>query len=332
MKRITYIVLLSILAPVVAHAAGSSRPPSSVAIYETLEDLWSNRKYSELNTYVDELKRSWNTYVPVQLTLAIYSYKYGAQVEDTIGRLKAIRDKLNADIAASSPVFMELLDGRILRYEKTEQFYKESGITREDRMEQRNPLNKTAFKHSKHWVGVDEMLYFNAPEVFLTEQGIAPANPVEEATSDSKLKEKDAQDLLQSVGDDKESMCTRKAAVKELIRKRREEGSFKQLARGLNEANMVYTYRDTVEALTAAGSDAVPTVLEALNDPAASNTDKKYAIWALVRIGVATPDVMQTLRAMAEGSNRTGVADYAERALEYLQRADRVAPGNLPKA
>lgn len=319
MKKITYIMLLSILVPVTSYAAGSSRPPASITIYETLEDLWGNRKYAELSTYANELKSSWDTYAPVQLSLAIYSYKYGTQVEDAIGRLKALRDRLNADIVVSSPVFMELLDGRILRYEKAEKFYRENGITREVRMKQRNPLKKTAFKHSEHWGGVDEMLYFNVPEVFLTEKGIAPANPVDEAISDSKLKNKDIQELLLFVGDDKVSMRMRKAAIKELILKRTEEGNLKQLVRGLDEASMVYTYRDTVEALVSVGHDAVSAILETLNDAVASNTDKRYAIWALIRVGVATPNVVQTLQTLAEGSDRA-VADYAERALNYLQR------------
>ncbi|MDD4016852.1 MAG: hypothetical protein PHV28_02800 [Kiritimatiellae bacterium] len=82
---------------------------------------------------------------------------------------------------------------------------------------------------------------------------------------------------------------------------------------------MVYTYRDTVEALVKVGRDAVPIVLERLNDPACSNVGKKYAIWALVRIGVADPGVIQTLQTLSSDTNCVGVAKYAQDTLRHFK-------------
>ena len=124
---------------------------------------------------------------------------------------------------------------------------------------------------------------------------------------------------MQSVGDNKTTMPLRRAAAKALAEKRASTGGLKELARGLDEANMVYTYRDTVEELAKVGRDAVPVALEALNDPARSNTDKKCAIWALVRIGVADPGVIQNLQAISTNADRADLAKYAQDALQYLQ-------------
>ncbi|MBU0677963.1 MAG: hypothetical protein KJ626_07575 [Verrucomicrobia bacterium] len=320
--RTILLLLLSVFLPLFVGAA-EENPPSSTAIYQTLEQLWSSRKFTELTEYVHELRSSWDGYVPVELTLAIYSDQYGAQVEDAIDRLESLRERLGADVGAASPVFMELLDSRIIRYKKAQKFYLQQGISREQRLAERDPLKKTEFKHSKHWVGVDEMMYFNAPEVFLTEQGIIPAHPGESVTDDTGLKQKNAQQLLQSISDDQTTMDVRKAAARELVKKRATKGDLKEVAQGLDEANMVYTYRDTVEELAKVGREAVPGVLEALNAPSGSNTDKKCAIWALVRIGVADPDVIQTLQAISENADRADLAKYAQDALQYLQARNR---------
>lgn len=321
-KIASLLLLLTGFTPFCA-IAEEANPPSSATIYATLERLWSNREFVEADAYVKALKKTWSNYVPVQLTLAIYSDHFGGQVEDAIDRLESIRERLGADVGAASPVFMDLLDSRIIRYKKAHKFYLQQGISREQRLAERDPLKRTEFKHSRHWVGVDEMLYFNAPEVFLTEQGVVPAHSDESVTDDPVLRQKNEQELLQSISDDKTPMHTRKAVAKELVEKRAAKSDPKELFQGLDEANMVYTYRDTVEELAKVGRDAVPGVLEALNDPAGSNIDKKCAIWALVRIGVADPAVIQTLQAMSSNTDRADLAKYAQDALQYLKAKDR---------
>lgn len=318
--RTILLLMLTVLAPFFA-IAEEANPPSSTTIFATLEQLWSNHKFVEVDAYVKTLEKSWSNYVPVQLTLAIYSDHYGGQVEETVARFKTLREKLNADVMAVSPVFLEFLDSRIVMYGKTQEFYQQHGVSRDERLAKRNPLGKSTFKHAKHWG--EEMMYFNAPEVFLTEQGIIPAHPGESVPDDTGLKQKNAQQLLQSISDDTTTMDARKAAARELVKKRAAKGDLKEVARGLDEANMVYTYRDTVEELAKVGRDAVPGVLDALNDPSGSNTDKKCAIWALVRIGVADPDVIQTLQTISENADRADLAKYAQDALHYLQTKNR---------
>lgn len=318
--RTILFLLLSVFLPLYVGAA-EVNPPSSTSIYATLEQLWGNRKFVEVDAYVKTLEKSWSNYVPVQLTLAIYSDHYGGQVEETVARFKALREELNSDVMVASPVFLEFLDSRILMYGKTQEFYLQHGVSRDERLDKRNPLVKSTFKHANHWG--EEMMYFNAPEVFLTEQGIIPAHPDESVTDDVGLKQKNAQQLLQTISDEHTTMDTRKAAARELVKKRAAQGDIKEVARGLGEANMVYTYRDTVEELAKVGRKAVPSVLEVLNAPSGSNTDKKCAIWVLVRLGVADPDVVQTLQAISEKADLADLAKYAQDALQYLRARNR---------
>jgi hypothetical protein len=316
-----YLMLFSVLFCVFFpwfSVADAMKPPSSATIYDTLDRLWSGREFTEVDTYVKQLATSWSNYVPVQLTLAIYSYKYGAQVEDAISRLISLRESLRTDIRASSPVFMDLLDARILRYENSRSFYLEQGITREKRLADRNPLERTNFKHSKHWG--DEMLYFNAPEVFFTEHGVFPAYPKVDEPPDFDVTQKDAPELLDLIVTEKTAMSTRKAAVKELIRIRTASGVASELIQGIDEGAMGYTYQDTVEALVEIGADAIPSIINVLTDPVRGLSASHNAIWALLRIGVYDERVSEALQSvMNEQSALPGTVNYAQEAQVILQ-------------
>lgn len=320
--RIIISLLIALCMPRLSGAVESSLPSSAV-IYQTLDRLWGERKYAELDEYVHALQRKWSAYVPVELTMAIYSYQYGAQVEDAVERLNSLREKLNSDIAAASPVFMELLDGRITRYERLKQFYLEQGISREQRLAERNPLKRSAFKHAKRWVGVDEMLYFNAPEVFLTEAGVRSSGKGPTTTAVPSLAQAPVNTLQSEIADDKKPMAERKAFAQEIVRRRGTEGGVSNLVQSLRAGDSPYTYQDTVEELVKAGATAIPALIEFINDPAHFPLDQKMGIWALVRIGVADPDVIRTLQDISENADRADLAKYAQEALQYLQARNR---------
>ena len=312
-----FLIILCAHFPILAIAA-EENPPTSATIYQTLEQLWSGRQYDELKTYIEMLDRSWGDYIPVQIAHAIYSYKYGAQVEDAIDRLNILRTRLQSNITIASPVFMELLDSRILRYEKTKMFYLQEGVSREKRLTDRDPLVKTEFKHSEHWG--EEMLFFNAPEVFLSESGVRSAAITgRDETSVRAIEQIPGETLQGEVGDDQKSMPERKAFAQELVRRRGADGGVSNLVRSLRAGDNPYTYQDTVEELAKVGPTAIPALVEFINDPAHFPRDQKMAIWALVRIGVADPTVIQTLQTISANTDRADLAKYAQDALQHLQ-------------
>jgi len=323
-KKASLLILLPLF---VLHCVSEAeeRPPSAAAIYDTLDQLWGSRKFTEVTDYVQKLKSSWEGYVPVELALATHSDKYGAQVEDSIERLTVLRTRSQGDIAAASPGFMDLLDGTILQYEKSRDFFIQQGISREQRLTERDPLKKTKFKHSKEWgdgIG-DDLFYFNAPEVFLTEQGVRVAHPQEPATPDPKLKQMDTQQLLEYLGDYENSMIKRKACAQELVRRRAEAGPVSELVESLWGWDAGYTYQYTVEELVKIGAAVIPELIAYLDNDDFYD-DKEEGIWALVRIGVADPAVIQTLEAISSnGKPWHDTAEYAQKALQYLQSKNK---------
>ena len=318
-KTTRALLLLTVFLPLLG-IADERTPPSSAAIHQTLERLWGERQFDALDEYVTRLGQEWNAYVPAQLAKAIYSYNNDVDIEEAIKRLEEIRAALRMNIALASPLFMELLDSRILRYRSLARWYSEKGLTRDRLIKMYAPREMDPSKLSKHWG--DEMLFFNAPEVFLTKQGVLPSAKGRAETAVSSLEHVPVTTLQGRVGDEKQPMTERKLFAQELVRRRVADGGVSNLVQSLRAGDSAYTYHDTVEELVKTGASAIPELVKFINDPAHLPYDQKMAIWALVRIGVADPDVIQTLRSISSNTDRADLAKYAQDALQYLQAKD----------
>ena len=318
--RVVVSLLFALCLPLLSGAVEDNGPPSSVTIYQTLDQLWGERQFDALDEYVTRLGQEWNAYVPAQLAKAIYSYNNDVDIEAAIKRLEEIRAALRMNIALASPLFMELLDSRILRYRSLARWYSEKGLTRDRLIKMYAPREMDPSKLSKHWG--DEMLFFNAPEVFLTKQGVLPSAKGRAETAVSSLEHVPVTTLQGRVGDEKQPMTERKLFAQELVRRRAADGGVSNLVQSLRAGDSSYTYHDTVEALVEVGASAIPELVRFINDPAHLPYDQKMAIWVLVRIGVADPDVIQTLQSVSSNTDRADLAKYAQDALQYLQAKD----------
>ena len=110
-------------------------------------------------------------------------------------------------------------------------------------------------------------------------------------------------------------------SARKTIRRKPHAAGLREVAKGLYEAELLYTYNDTADEVVRAGPAAVPVILGLLNDPAQRISQKKFVIWPLVRIGNTRPEVLQTLQMLA--TNAAVSKDdraYAERALRHLQQ------------
>jgi len=310
---------LCALPPLFAMSADANAP-SSASIHQTLEQLWSGRQYRELTAYVEGLERSWGDYAPILLARALHSYQYGAQIEVCIDRLHALRTKIQSSMVYASPIFMELLDSRILRYEKLQKFYLEQGITPEKRRAERDPLVKTKFIHSDHWG--EEMLFFNTPEVFITPDGIKPARERPERLTNSVLERADMPQLIAILSNEENDMLYRKVASQEIVRRRAAKGGVAELVNSLRLSDMSYTSQDTADALVAIGRDAVPLIVNFMNQPQRYSGDQMLAIWVLVRIGIKDASVMQALQSVATNKRMFGAQRYAKDAMQYLENIE----------
>jgi len=293
-------------------------PPSSVSVYVKLNDYWVHGCFAKMDSYVKGLQGNRPGYVPSRLVRATYAYKNKVDIEQAVLILEETKHSTEMNWSSYSPLFVELLDGVIYRYKDVTASYKKMGLTKDRLFTIYNPRTMTPAKRSKRWG--DENLFFNAPEVLMTNNLVIPIQPAETVAPSPSMMAKTERELKLIICGDNTPILERKAAVKALVSQRRAVG-LKEVAKGLYEAELLYTYNDTADEVVRARAAAVPVILGLLNDPAQRISQKKFVIWPLVRIGDTRPEVLQTLQKLA--TNATVSTDdraYAERALRHLQQ------------
>ncbi|MCL1922145.1 MAG: hypothetical protein FWG50_13920 [Kiritimatiellaeota bacterium] len=318
-------LLVYAFVPFLVAAAEAERPPSAAAIHDTLQQLWGGKKYKATEAYVKDLQKKWPQYVPARLVQANYHNRFGSQIEDALDILTDIRRQLGQDKAwmLVSPVFIEEIDAEISRAELSSGSYLAHGPTKSERMEKRNPLRPTGFQHSREWAGDSEILYFEAPEVFLRDAGCVPAYPKEDKVRIPDLGKMDKEQIFALLCDENVDMRVKKGVVKAVVGDRAKRGA-EEVAKGLGDILADYTYHETVEALAKIGKTAVSGVLEALT-PESLTLREPSTIWALTRIGADSPEAIQFLEKMAADTGRSNEksARYARDTLTRIREGNR---------
>lgn len=299
-------------------------PPSSAAIYNTLDTLWTDREYAQVKSFLDQVDLIWKNYIPVRLSVAVSKYHFGGQVEDTVSQLEKIKADLSAFPFMCSPLFLDTLESRTGQFKRVVRAYQRYGVTEEERKKKQNPLYPSDFKHAKRWG--DDVFFFNAPEILLTSEGIRPVRSAPDRTqSTSNLKAMSEDQLMQLIGGSYTPILDRKAAVNELVSRRLESGKMEELLKGLYKPELLYTYHATADQVIKKGAEAIPALLACLDT--VKFKDRRFIIWPLVRIGDARPEVIQALEKIRD-ENPPSLRDspYAKQAIEYLKRSHEKAP------
>jgi hypothetical protein len=301
-------------------------PPSSATLYDTLDTLWTNRKYAQVKSFLDQVDLIWKDYIPVRISVAVSKYYFGGQVEDTVNELEKIKADLSAFPFMFSPMFLDTLESRTGQYKSVVSAYQRHGVSVEERKKKQNPLYKSNFKHAKRWG--DDVFFFNAPEALITKDGVTwlPLVPDESISKSSWAKMKEEQ-LLKFITATHTPILDRKAAVKELVSRRLASGKMEELLKGLYEPEGLYTYHATADQVVKKGTEAIPALLDCLNTRNKIFTDRRKIIWPLVRIGDTRPEVIQALEKVRD-ENPPSLKDspYAKQAIEYLKRNQEKAP------
>ncbi len=320
MKRIrTTIFIISLFLPLVNIKAKTNVPPTSSVIYKTLDELWGKGDFYEIDMYIDKLEERWGDYAPTQLAVAMYQFKCNVDVKKALSILENLDKSLSVDFISTSPVFFELLNSKIYRYKDTVRYYLKRGYTREYLQGKISPRKMVLSKRSKHWG--EEMLFFNVPEVFITSDGVKYANVLNEPMQSKTLETFNKKDLSKVVCNDKISIVVRKEISQILIDYYATQGGVTNLVHHFRDGNIVYTYQDTVDALIEYGDDAIPVLIKYLNNYKYSVDSQKMAIWALARMGDASPAVIDVLQSITTNTSSSILSQYAKDAMKYLQNS-----------
>lgn len=300
-------------------------PPSSATLYDTLDTLWTNRKYAQVKSFLDHVDLMWKDYIPVRLSVAVSKYKFGGQAEDTVSNLEAIKADLSKFPFMFSPMFLDSVESRIDQYKSVVSAYQRHGLSSEVRKKKQNPLYSSDYKHSKRWG--DEDFFLNAPEALITKDSVAWLSLApDESIANPTWEKMSEEQLLKFITATHTPILGRKGAVRELVSRRLASGKMEELLKGLYEHGLLYTYHATAEQVVKKGTEAVPALLACL-DTHNILTDRRLIIWPLIRIGDACPEVIQALEKVRD-ENPPSLKDspYAKQAIEYLKRNQEKAP------
>lgn len=320
MKRLFLIfAIVTGFSGLTSESKASELPPSMATIFTTVNELWSNKEYSKVKNYIEDLdgKFSGKGYVPVELIKSAFHSYWGAQVEISIRSLADLESSLYSDIYNVSPVFLELLTSRKNKISSSLRAYERCGYSKKYRLEKMNPVKSTSYKVPVYWI--DELLYFNAPEIYVSPEGITEARAKEDFDLDGKFIGLSENQLLSHIQSNEYDFRTKKHIVFELVKRRMESKDERDLLKGLNEGASGYTYYQTVKALESDGGRYLPEIRKLLLNPPRFSDNKENFMWALVRMKATDKETLSLLQKISVNSQeRPSVRHYAKRALEHL--------------
>jgi len=227
--------------------------------------MWGSANFAPLKTFVKGLGENYDNYVPAQLARTDYVFIFESDVSEAIKGLERIQCASTNNLLLISPLFSELLNGKIGRLKDTKRFRDDHGYTKAMLKDKLDPRKAPKDKLPKKWI--DNELFFNAPEVMVTNNLVVSVSPLKTAAPSPSLMAKTEKELKLIICGDNTPIIERKAAVRALVSQRRAVG-LQEVAKGLYEAELLYTYNDTADEVVRAGSAAVPVILGLLNDPA----------------------------------------------------------------
>lgn len=284
-------------------------PPEPETIWDEFNSLWQDRKFDEFRLYTDGLVRKHSDYLPVKIADLIRNNRWGEQTEIYIKGLEALRDEIQQNPAAISPAFIENLNSEIEQQKSALQSYLERGIGPEERLKKYVPPNVDT--QDAHLLG---LLVSIAPPVVLSSTGDYGFHDLRGDMAQSHdLSSLSDAELQRIMGDYLASQAKRLAAAQQ-FGKVKGGAALPTLVEILSGSNIT-AQESAALAISEYGSSAVPRVLSVLKNSNIKSSIENAA-FALARIGVATPEVLDALKArMAEPY----FSPYVESVVTYLE-------------
>jgi len=253
-------------------------------ILEHIEALWDENKFDELDQYIVDITKN-DIFFPALLFEGINNYRKGAQSEDMIATFEKIKHVSTSNLSLVSPIFMDMLESSILKANRLLDIYKNNGVTKEYRLLHYNPRNLSPEKKSSKWSNGFEHLITECPSFSICSSNLAIS------TISSNIKQHKSVSVESTTND-------------------------KLLINGLRVSTSIEALKIDVDEICRSPDPRIyiPCLLENISDPDSSVS--KMAIWAIIRIGKNSSDVIQALK--DHSSKGRATSKYANHALCYL--------------
>ena len=152
---------------------------SPVEFRNNLQDLWSNKDFKGLKKQLGEADAPWEGTLAQLYHRVRLLQRDGAQYEEAIRGLKIIQSSVYHDVEMVSPVFIDILNSRLRRLEKTQALFVKDGLTPEVR--KNKFLLERQWKPNKSWD--DGFWSILIQDIYLSEEtGLIPIKRLEPST------------------------------------------------------------------------------------------------------------------------------------------------------
>lgn len=294
-------------------------------IHRKCDELWREKKFNRLHSYIDELHRDQNDYLPARLAYIQSLKRFGGRFEDMVREQIKLRAELDVCFPLVSPVFMEIYEMWMVQTMNASRSYQERGVSYGQRLKQMDPRHKTTFHFPQKW-GV-ESLFILSPPLLLSERRLVESLNKKECVYEgtvSEAKEALAQILIKHNVD----LPMLKRGAKNLVQARFQHGGLQEVAANLMNFDSFYTFDISAAVLIRGGAESIPVILSNMQFTT-SQSDNEVYLWLLARIGILGPEVRKGIEACIdtyeekEDLRSAHIVAYAHRVLDYLESLNR---------
>ncbi len=306
----------------VAIPVQSAIPPKPREIVNTINALWQQEKFDEIDTYVASLMAHHGSYLPARTVEAVQSYQRGAQSEDLVHKLNIILKDIKNHAAEISPACREGVESIIFQHLKFLEYHTESGYSKEQRLKKASPKNIPRHRRAKSWSYMFDFFLEVCPPVSLPGDPSAPVIRYHAAQPSARILALGIPELKQKIMDKKSGIAERTAAVNVLNKKAgREDIAY------LIKCISYYHYKiATACAVAVSGNEqhkqvVISMLLKTVADKRnAYLTNWQNVLWTLIRISKTSPGILPALEKSSKDNNLHRIyTDMIKETVEYLR-------------
>ncbi len=321
-KKLIFVIAVSWIA--VAIPAQNTIPPKPREIVNTINALWQQEDFDEIEAYIASLMAHHGNYLPAKIAEAIQLYNRGAQSEDLVHKLNIILKDIKNHATEISPACRRQVESTIFRHLKFLEYYTESGYSKAQRLKKANPKNMPRHRRAKSWSFSFDFFLEACPPVSLPGDPSALAVRYHAALPIARISALGIPELKQKIMDEKSGIAERTAAVNVLNKKAgREDITY------LIECFSYYNYKiATACAVAVSGNEQHKQVVISILLKTIADKRNAYSLalldnmlWALIRIGKTSPGILPALEKLSKDNNNLSILqmDMIKKAVEYLR-------------
>lgn len=285
--------------------------PSPFELFDTYESHWTNRRFEELDLYLEALEAQHAGYVPLLIARYVNDYYNGAQSERLIEKVSRLIDWFEEHPEFGRPSHVEQLQAIVAEHQRLLQVYAERGWSEHDRLDR--------FALDKIYTGEGVPLTFElavvlAPPIIISEPGSSTTDHSTRAFVTPDLGTVDLEELTAIASAPPLRSIEESWTAVRTITKVHSDRAPDVLSDLLKEINIVKDI--AAEHLALFSQRGIDEAIAVLKEGSPTSA-RKAAIYCLIRIGIYTPEVHDALDSTRD--KYFLLADYSTVAIEYLK-------------